>query len=167
MRKHLKYAFTALILPLMFSNPAVSAEAEFDESVTSKCVVDGAKERRFRTEALTPSEQEIMDLERLGCHLIVTKDADQLIDRIVKDDALLFPPGGDILDGAEKQRAVFKSLLQMEGFELVYEPIDAQVSASDDMAWPNGAVEIGKYVSVWEKENGTWKNIVEIRNSNN
>jgi len=28
-------------------------------------------------------------------------------------------------------------------------------------------VEIGKYVSVWEKENGTWKNIVEIRNSNN
>jgi hypothetical protein len=29
---------------------------------------------------------------------------------------------------------------------------------------PGQEMEVGKYVSVWEKKNGKWLNVVEIRN---
>ena len=54
------------------------------------------------------------------------------------------------------------------------EPIEAHVSPSNEMGWVYGRVrwkmpqedEIeGKYISFWERENGDWKNVVEIRKS--
>lgn len=77
--------------------------------------------------------------------------------------------------GREKQRAMFKELLGMEGVELSWEPIEAHVSPSSEMGWVFGSVrwkmpdspEVeGKYISIWDRVDGQWTNTVEMRNAN-
>ena len=67
---------------------------------------------------------------------------------------------------------MFNDFLKAKGFFLTYESVEAHVSASKDMAWafglykfkvPDSEMEVGKYVSVWEKKSGKWKNVAEIR----
>lgn len=124
------------------------------------------------------SEQEVdkvMKLEREAYRLYQAGDIDGMIDKVIAEKARVCPPGSESIVGRENQRVLFKELAQMEGFELSWEPLEAQVSASNDMAYvygsvrwkmPESAEEVGKFVSVWVKENGEWKNAVEIRNSN-
>ena len=123
------------------------------------------------------SEQEVdkvMELEREAYRLYQAGDIDGMIDKVIAENARVCPPGSESIVGRENQRVLFKELAQMEGFELSWEPLEAQVSASNDMAYvygsvrwkmPESAEEVGKFVSVWVKENGEWKNAVEIRNS--
>ncbi len=124
------------------------------------------------------NEQEVntvMELEREAYRLYQAGDVDGMIDKVIAENARICPPGSESIVGRENQRVLFKELAQMEGFELFWEPLEAQVSASHDMAYvygsvrwkmPGSAEEVGKYVSVWVKENGEWRNAVEIRNSN-
>ena len=121
------------------------------------------------------SVNELMELERAALRMYQSGDIDSLMDKILTEDALLCPPGTEAIRGRENQRALFKEIAQLEGFELWWEPIEAHVSESDDMGWvygsirlkmPDEAEEIGKYISVWVRVNGEWKNAVEIRNSN-
>ena len=124
------------------------------------------------------SEQEVdevMELEREAYRLYQAGNIDGMIDKVIAENARVCPPGSESIVGRENQRVLFKELAQMEGFELSWEPLEAQVSASNDMAYvygsvrwkmPESAEEVGKFVSVWVKENGEWKNAVEIRNSN-
>ena len=117
----------------------------------------------------------VMELEREANRLYQAGDVDGMIDKILTENARICPPGSESIVGRENQRVLFKEFAQMEGFELSWEPLEAQVSASHDMAYvyglvrwkmPGSAEEVGKYVSVWMKENGEWRNAVEIRNSN-
>lgn len=122
----------------------------------------------------SPDAGEIMELEREACRLIQAGDIDRMIDSIISERGLLFADGGGIVAGNEAQRVMFKEFLGA-GYEIAFEPTDAFVSRSQDMAWaygtyevktPDGAEDVGKYVSVWAKENGAWKNVAEMRNSN-
>lgn len=122
-----------------------------------------------------PDAGEIMELEREACRLIQTGEIDRMIDSIISEHGLLFADGGGIVAGNEAQRVMFKEFLAA-GYDIEFEPVDAFVSQSEDMAWaygtyevkmPDGGEDIGKYVSVWAKENGEWKNVAEMRNSNN
>lgn len=115
-----------------------------------------------------------MELERAGCRDLVSGNIDPMIDAIISDKGLLFADHGGIVVGKEAQRVMFKEFLQA-GFAIEFEPTDAFVSQSEDMAWayglyrltmPDGGEDVGKYVSVWVKENGEWKNVAEMRNSN-
>ena len=117
---------------------------------------------------------EIMELEREACRLIQAGEIDRMIDSIIAEQGLLFADGGGIVNGKESQRSMFKEFLAA-GYEIEFEPTDAFVSQSADTAWaygsyqlqaPDGAEDTGKYVSVWAKENGAWKNVAEMRNSN-
>ncbi len=48
---------------------------------------------------LSASEKKIMELEHEGGRMLMAKDADQIAERLLVEDALLFPPGMDILLG--------------------------------------------------------------------
>jgi hypothetical protein len=77
-------------------------------------------------------------------------------------------------DGLPQISEMFKEF-PMAGYEIEYEPTDAFVSKSEDMAWahglyrvkaPDGREDIGSYLSVWIKVDAEWKNVAEMRNSN-
>lgn len=122
----------------------------------------------------TPDPNELLELERECCRRFQAGDVDWVMDRLV-DNALVCPPGAEAIFGREKQRALFKPLLATPGLALSWEPLEAHVSASNDMAYvygtmklkmPGAAEENGKFISIWLKQNGEWRNAVEIRNAN-
>ena len=121
------------------------------------------------------SVNELMELERKILRMFQAGEIDQAMDEYLIEEAMVCPPGMDRIVGRENQKLMFKELLKMEGVELSWEPIEAYVGPSNDMGYVYGAVEWkmpnevrqqGKYISVWVKVSGKWKNIVEIRNSN-
>jgi ketosteroid isomerase-like protein len=121
------------------------------------------------------SVQELMGLEREILRMFQAGDVDQAMDTHLMEQAIVCPPGMERIVGRENQKAMFKELLKMEGIELSWEPIEAFVGPSNDMGYvygsvnwkmPNEARQQGKYISIWVKTEGKWKNIVEIRNSN-
>ena len=120
------------------------------------------------------SVDELMELERRLCQMFQDGEVDAALDYLL-EDALVCPPGTDAVVGRENQKVMFKQFLDMEGTELSWEPIEARVSSSEDMGYVYGSVEwklpnepkqLGKYISIWVKENDRWRNAVEIRNAN-
>ena len=159
---------TGVTLLLMVAVTVATAE-ELD------CAVSGAQQQHVRVQPQSAAEREIMSLERKACEMILAGQVDPMIDAIVSSSGLLFADGGSVVVGKEAQRTMFKEFLKA-GFMIEFEPTDAYVSQAGDLAWayglyrlvmPDGAEDIGKYVSVWAKENGQWKNVAEMRNSNN
>ncbi len=122
----------------------------------------------------TQDTKDLMELEREACRRFQVGDIDWIMD-ILMEDAMVCPPGTEAIVGRENQRVLFKELAQLEGVELSWEPLQAQVSPAGEMAYvygsvrwkmPNEAEQQGKYISVWIKTDGEWKNAVEMRNSN-
>ncbi|MGE0486325.1 MAG: DUF4440 domain-containing protein [Gammaproteobacteria bacterium] len=121
-----------------------------------------------------PDPNELIDLERESFRRYQAGDIDGLMDMLT-ENALVCPPGSEAIFGREKQRALFRQLADTPGFELSWEPLEAHVSASNDMGYvfgslrlkmPGAAAEHGKYISIWTKLGGRWLNAVEIRNAN-
>ena len=118
--------------------------------------------------------EELMGLEKLLCEMFQKGQVDEALDYLI-DDALVCPPEMQAIRGRENQKAMFKQFLDIPGVELSWEPIEARVSSSCDLGYVYGTVDWklpdsdtvnGKYISVWMKEDGQWRNAVEIRNSN-
>lgn len=138
------------------------------------CEVEGAEELRSKMYEETSDTKEIMELERAACWMIVNKELDRLGKEIIDENGLLFLDGGNILYGRDQQIAMFSEFLNIEGLYFTYEPVEAHVSASRDMAWafglyklqmPGKEMEVGKYTSVWAKnDEGKWLNVSEMRN---
>ena len=122
-----------------------------------------------------PDPNEIMELEREACRLMRAGDIDRMVDKIISPDGMLFADGGGIVSGKDAQRSLFKEFLGA-GYAMEFEPTAAFVSQSADMAWahgtyelktPEGAKDVGKYISIWVRDHdGAWKNVAEMRNSN-
>lgn len=118
--------------------------------------------------------EELMRLERLLCEMFQKGQVDEALDYLMVD-ALVCPPEMQAIRGRDNQKAMFKQFLEMPGVELSWEPIEARVSSSCDLGYVYGTVDWklpdsdsvnGKYISIWMKEDGEWRNAVEIRNSN-
>ncbi|WP_038173767.1 nuclear transport factor 2 family protein [Vibrio pacinii] len=136
------------------------------------CVVNGVENFRSPMFVDTDATAEIMQLERDLCWMVAKKELDKLASYLDKD-GLLFLDRGNILYGRDQQMALFTQLLQIEGLLFAWEPIEAHVSASNDMAWAFGLVklqmpgeemQVAKYTSIWEKTDGKWLNVSEMRN---
>ncbi|MEM1188344.1 MAG: nuclear transport factor 2 family protein [Pseudomonadota bacterium] len=146
-----------------------------DIPLRSPCSVPGAAALQTRSQEFSESEQEIMNLERLSCRMLGNPETvATALEFIVADDGMVLLDGAGIAGSRMEQSNMFKAFFDA-GYDVVYEPVDARVSASHDMAWaiglvkvtePNGAYDIGKYVSIWHRVDGVWKNAVEMRNSN-
>ena len=172
MTPKLMYAAAAVALALSGA-PAHSQDARTDNS-GSKPVADLAKERRTRplTE-LSADEHQIFIYDRETLRGIKSGNIDQMMDLFISEGAIVCPPGGEAIIGRDNQKVLFKQWLGTEGVVLDYEPVDVYVGPSGDMAYAYGLVRwrnpgepqyLGKYVSVWVKEDGRWMNHVEMRN---
>lgn len=158
----------------MLAMPSLAQDTAMGVPLREVCHVDGAKELQTRVAEHTKSEREIMDLERLSCRMLGNiKTIDKVMEIIIAKDGRVLLDGAGIADSRKEQAQLFKEYFKA-GYNIVYEPFEARVSKSGDMAWaigliketkPNGAIEIGKYVSIWHRIDGVWKNVIEMRNS--
>ena len=163
----------SMTLGALFASSGALAESWAQKVTDELCVVKGSAEARSGMYEETPEAEEIMALEREACWLLARRELKKLGEHIIDENGLLFLDGGDILYGREQQIAMFTEFLQAQDFYLTYEPVEAHVSESKDMAWafglykfqmPGTEMEVGKYVSVWQKTDGKWLNVAEMRN---
>lgn len=143
-------------------------------AVADDCNVLGEAVLKSMPHEIEENAELVMQIERDTCALLSSGKVDELMDEYIAEHGIILLDGGGIAKGREAQRTMFKEWLGA-GYRIVYEPADAKVSASEDMAWVIGAIrlttpadeiELGKYVSVWEKEGDKWLNVIEMRNSN-
>jgi uncharacterized protein (TIGR02246 family) len=95
------------------------------------------------------------------------------------DDAVMMIPGQPPIRGKEAIRKFVESSAAVPGFSVRWEPLEAHVSASGDMAYliernqfsfndSSGALvtESNKVLTVWRKQDdGTWKNVIDMWNA--
>lgn len=160
--------FAAMALTFLLGAAPSEARAKAGD-----CEVEGAEQLQTRLDEHTASETTIMELEQLACAMFQKGDLDTAMEIIVAKKGIILLDGGGFARGREEQLQMFKDFFGA-GYAIAFEPVDAHVSGSDDMAWaiglyrltsPKGDVDVGKYLSVWEKIDGEWKNVVEMRNS--
>lgn len=165
---------SALVLGAASLQPAFAQSLDYPEEVLSACELEGADEWRAAYPKPTAEEQEILNLEREACHIVVTGDIDEGLRQIIAEDGIILLDGGGIVRGREAQIALFNDYIE-QGFGIVWEGVHAMVSESGDMAWavglvelttPDGTVQNAKYTSVWRLIDGQWMNVVEMRNAN-
>lgn len=154
---------------------SAAAQNAPDLPLRDPCTVPGVDALKVRQRDFTKGEQEIMDLERLSCRMLGSPaTVAKALEFIVAEDGMVLLDGDGIAQTRDEQTGMFEAFFAA-GYDVVYEPFDARVSESDDMAWaiglvkvtePNGSYDIGKYVSIWQRVDGAWKNAIEMRNSN-
>jgi ketosteroid isomerase-like protein len=94
------------------------------------------------------------------------------------EDAVIYPAGAPAVVGKEAIREFLMKNRDIPGFSLSWEPEKAVVSASGDLGYTLGAMQIGvsspegnrstrhgKYTVVWEKQvDGRWQSVVDMFN---
>lgn len=116
----------------------------------------------------------IMALERQWCTKLQEKDIDWIVN-LFADEGCQFPPNAEPVVGSKALRAAWEAMANAEGLEVSWEPAEAHVSASGDMAYdfgsgtittPDGWAQDAKYVVVWVRQDGEWKVAVDMFNTN-
>ena len=122
----------------------------------------------------------VQELRRIDSEWAAAATAGKDIERIVSfwaDDAIVVPPGMATLTGKDSIREYVTTSLSIPGFTISWETTQFAVSEAGDMAYgvgtnrvtfplENGALRTaeGRAVTVWRKENGAWKCVVDIWN---
>lgn len=120
----------------------------------------------------------LMQLSRDWSDLAATGDVDAIM-AYWADDARVFPPGMQAVEGKAAIREYVKAAMQIPGFAISWEPLSVHVASSGDMAYMiernrttvtdslgSPVTTEGKVVTIWEKDDqGAWKNIVDTWNS--
>ncbi len=116
----------------------------------------------------------ILDLERAWSANLADGNLEGIMS-IHASDAIQFPPGAPAVFGAEALRAVWEGMINTEGLQVSWEPTEAVVAPSGDMAYdygsatmitPDGTETPMKYLVVWVRENGEWKVAADMFNAN-
>ncbi len=81
-----------------------------------------------------------------------------------------------MIAGKENIRELFSFIAETEGYELSWEPSEAFVSESNDMAYVYGTTRVkepsdeaaqpGKYLIVFVRRDGEWRIAIDMANSN-
>ena len=172
MRKIFLSTMTTMLI-LFISIPSMGQQKTPDTETNSLTQLASDLRTRPLTD-LSDSELQLLVYEREILRGFLNGDLEETMDLFMSKDAMVFPPDIEFITGLEKQKELFKAWLGMEGVLLDWEPIDAFVDQSDDMGYvyglvrwknPNEPQRLGKYISIWVKQDGKWMNKVEIRNS--
>lgn len=94
------------------------------------------------------------------------------------DDAQFFVPNAPVANGKEAIRKMWTGMIAIPGYALSWQPQVAFVAKSGDLGYTTGTYSFtlsgadgkpvtdkGKYVVVWKKIGGKWKNTADIFNS--
>jgi uncharacterized protein (TIGR02246 family) len=122
----------------------------------------------------TKETKMIMELERRWARKLREKDVDWIVN-LFADQGRQFPPNAKPVVGSKELRAAWDAMANTDGLEVSWEPEEAHVSASGDMAYdfgtgtitsPDGKTQAAKYLVVWVRQHGKWKVAVDMFNIN-
>jgi len=101
-------------------------------------------------------------------------DVEQMI-AVWTDDAIVYPPGQPPVRGKAAIRAFVKASLAIPGFQITWVPREAAVSADGTLGYtlgentmtvpgPNGKMVTlrGDYTTVWRREGGVWRCVIDM-----
>ena len=122
--------------------------------------------------------EELLDLSRAWSDAVASGDMEAVLSYWA-DDAVMMAPGQPPIRGKAAIRDYLMATGDIPGFRIRWEPLEAHVSASGDLAYlierneitvtdSTGApvTEYNKVVTVWERqEDGSWKNVVDMWNA--
>lgn len=117
--------------------------------------------------------EDMMAADRLFAAMAVEEGVPAAFAAYAAEDVQMFPDGGQPYAGRDQLVQRFSGW--PEGARLSWEPVEGTAASSGDLGFtwgrfvmtlPDGTTEHGKYVSVWQKEEGGWKFIADIGNSN-
>jgi ketosteroid isomerase-like protein len=125
--------------------------------------------------------KKLMELSREWSKLAAAGDTSEKMFSHWADDAVVMSPGQPPHDGKAAIKEMVMSATKIPGFNISWEPLSVFVSESGDLAYMieqnqitvndslgNPITEKNKAVTIWKKQaDGTWKNVVDMWNSNN
>jgi len=121
--------------------------------------------------------QELLEQDLLFSDTVKREGVAEAYRQFMGADAVQLPDGGTAIGGREEIYQELRALTTGSDFELYWEPLDAQVAASGELGYTWGIyyfesldelgapfVAEGKYVYLWQKNNGRWELILDITN---
>lgn len=123
--------------------------------------------------------EKLMELSRSWAKSVKDRDVEKMLSYWA-DDAMVMSPNEASVVGIEALRGMVERSMKIPGFEIYWEPKEAFVSKSGDLGYViiknymtmptdtlgNTRTVFNKGVEIWKKqENGVWKNVVDISNS--
>lgn len=123
-------------------------------------------------------EAEVMRISKEWSDVAAAGDMEKILSYWA-DDATLMAPGQPPVRGKQAIRQYLEATSSIPGFRIEWEPLEAHVASSGDLAYliernrvsfqdSSGATisESNKSVTVWRKEpGGSWKNVVDMWNA--
>jgi len=122
-------------------------------------------------------ESAIRNADAEWSHALEAKDLDRATSSY-GDDASVYPFNAPLTTGRDNIRQLWSHLFESPGFHLQFAPTKIEVAKGGDMAYDTGTFELktngsdgtptttpGKYVVVWKKQNGQWKAVADIFNT--
>lgn len=121
-------------------------------------------------------EQAIRDIVA-GWNQAVADGDVEAITALYAEDGYIAPPGADRAQGPEAVAAVWTGLLSLPELELNIESAEIEVARAGDLAYENGTYTMsfaagedrvedhGKYLVVWQKQDGEWKVVADLFNT--
>jgi ketosteroid isomerase-like protein len=115
-----------------------------------------------------------MDADREFARVTAEKGVDGWVEFFAENGAML-PAGRPLVRGKQDIQNLMNPSFEDQSFSLVWEPTEADISASGDLGYTIGRYEstaaaadgttttLGKYVTIWKKQpDGSWKVVVDI-----
>lgn len=154
-----------------------SEPVQEDQYSRAFCTVAGAEESRTGLYDPNPKSDILLELERTGCLALgLGEERPESLQKQgggFHEHGITLVDGGPILFGKEASNEYFSQFYKAETDFLTWEPIEAHINSSEDMGWvlglykfqpEGGDLEAGKFISVYEKVDGQWLIVAEIRN---
>ena len=127
--------------------------------------------------AFAGGAEEMMEADRAFAQMAADEGVPAAFAAYASEEVRMFPEGGEPYSGRDNLIARFESW--PDGATLEWAPVEAMAAKGGDFGFTWGRyvftavandgaenVEHGKYVSIWRKEKGGWKFVVDIGNSN-
>jgi ketosteroid isomerase-like protein len=118
-----------------------------------------------------PLADELLAADKAFADLSQRTDPKQAFAAYLAPNAIMIPRAGDPITGFDRAIASFGDT---PGFELLWQPQQAEVASSGDMGWTWGRYQVlvdgtqvsnGKYVNIWVRpEGGEWKVRLDMGN---
>jgi ketosteroid isomerase-like protein len=123
--------------------------------------------------------EKLMSLSRSWAQSVKDRDVNKMLSYWAEDAMLMSPNEASVI-GKDALRGMVERSMKIKGFEIFWEPQQAFVSKSGDLGYViiknymtmpidtlgNTRTVFNKGVEIWKKqEDGNWKNVIDISNS--
>ena len=122
-------------------------------------------------------EAKLMQLSRELSKLSATDSIEKILSYWA-DDAVVLPPGHPSIKGKIAIKNMLVEKARTPGFKISWEPKSVTISKSGELAYiteenqisiyklkGKSFINVNKGLSVWRKENGCWKKVIDIWNT--